>query len=572
MKKTRKKQSFGMISLRILILVTLALLFILLFLVWGMQENRKLAHQYIQDTAKLHVEQVNRNITQIDRELIVLLSKSKDIAALPDQLTPQNEEYYQTIRLIREQNSILKIRYDEVDRFYVYSQKAGVLISDEGTSFSQSAKSELNENLMLLLEEQEDSFNPRWMLLHTTDEDYIISHYTKNGKTIGCVIRVESIFKKLEEATENYHAIAFIEQTDGRILTSDESKNQYGENFLIQDDHNGQLYTYRLNGLGQISLYVLQDGGILENLLVMQIVLVLLLFVLLVICGFIAYSYYQRLLEPIKRFTAGLDELSEEWLKDESGKNSLTELEAANDKFKELLQKIQTLKIAVYEEELMKQKTQLEYTQEQIKPHFFLNCLSLIHVIADEANEKQILHITEILSDYMRYIFKDSGGMRTVAEELKHVRLYVEIQKLRYGENSFSYEEILDADADQHIVPSLLFQTLIENAIVHGFTTKQSIEISLYVTYERFEDEQYLYICVSDTGSGFSKEILEAIEQNAPIVYDGRKHIGLQNIRQRLALTYGRKATIKLSNMGEDFGAIIEIHIPLAQGPEGFLK
>lgn len=565
MKRTQKKQSFGMISFQISFLVILALLFILLFLVWGMQENRKLANQYVQDTAKLYVEQVNKNITQIDRELIVLLGKSKDIAALPDQMSPQEEEYYHTIRMIMEQNRVLKIRYDEVDHFYVYARKADVLISDVGTSFSQSAKSELNENLMQLLaeERQGDSFTTRWLLLHTAQEDYIISRYTKGDKTIGCIIHVDDIFRKLEEDTENYHAIAFIELNDGRILMSNDSKKQYSEDLLLKNDHNGQLYQYRLNGLGQISLYVLHEGGILENVLTMQIVLVVLVFVLLVICVIIAYSYYQRLLEPIKRFTAGLDDLSDEWLRDESGKSSLIELEAANDKFKELLQKIQTLKIAVYEEELMKQKALLEYTQEQIKPHFFLNCLSLIHVIADEANENQILKITEILSDYMRYIFKDSGGMRTVAEELKHVRLYVEIQKLRYGENSFSYGEILEEEVNQCVVPSLLFQTLIENTIVHGFTVNQPIEISLYVTYECYEDEKYLYICVSDTGTGFSKEILEAIEQNTPIIYNGRKHIGLQNICQRLALTYGKSATMKLSNMDEGFGAVVEIHIPV---------
>ncbi|MDL2232567.1 histidine kinase [Ruminococcaceae bacterium OttesenSCG-928-L11] len=563
----KKKQSLRAVSLRIVIPVTLALAAILVFLSWGVQENRRLANRYIQDTAQLYVDQINKTLYQISNEMIVLLRTDKDIAAIPTELGPRDGTYYQMINNIKEQNNILKIRYDEIRSFFVYGQEADLYIDTEGTSFRESAKSEFNTLLtgILLEEVARNTIVPHWQLLETSTDHYIVGWYAKDKKAIGCIMRVEDIWLKLEAATESYQAIPFMELEDGRILMSERSKGIYGEDFLTNSRYRGQIYHYQIGNLGQLQLYILPDGGIMENLLNMQMVLALFVFVLLMICGVVVYFYNRQIMEPMKRFVAGLNELDEEQMLHDNGANSLLELEAASDKFKELLRKIQSLKIAIYEEELLKQKTELEFAQGQIKPHFFLNCLSLIHGIADTVGQKQILHITEVLSNYMRYIFRDSGGKRLLSEELEHVRLFLTIQKLRYGEESFSFVEFLDEAVEQALIPSLLLQTLVENAFVHALTMDHAVEISLYATTEHYDDGQYLYISISDTGKGFTKEVLQALEEDTAIVYDGRTHVGLQNARRRLQLLYGKRASIAFSNMDEGFGAVVEVRIPWDQ-------
>lgn len=564
--KNDKKQSLKSVSIRILLPLSLILAGLLFFLVWGTLESRKLADKYIQDTARLYVEQINKNIFQINKELIVLINKDKDIAALPAQLAPQDGKYYKNLFNIREQNGILKIRYDTVQSFYVYVRSADVLITDEGMSFHDSLKSTFNAQLMTLLYENAaaDSMNPQWVLMNIDGGNYIVSYYVKRGKAIGCIMQIEEIFKTLSEATESYQVIPFMEQSDGEIIMSDKAFKTYGEEILAGGRKNSRIYAYQLGNLGQVSMYVLPDGGVLENILDRQILLVILIFILLFICVLVGHSYNRRVMEPMKRFVDGLDEINEQQMLNENGNNSLLELEAASDRFRDLLRKIQSLKIAIYEEELMKQQAELEYAIEQTRPHFFLNCLSLIHGIADKSDEKQIIYITEILSDYMRYLFKDSGGRRCVEEELTHVQRYIEIQKLRYGEDAFAFEVIMDEDINDCEIPSLLLQTLVENAVVHEVTLDCAIEISLYLTYETYEDGKYLYICVSDTGKGFTKEVLEAIDKDSPIVYHGRKHVGLQNLRRRLILMYGKQAKITFSNMDEGFGAVVEVRIPLS--------
>ena len=94
------------------------------------------------------------------------------------------------------------------------------------------------------------------------------------------------------------------------------------------------------------------------------------------------------------------------------------ELESANEQFRNLVRKIQALKITIYEKELNEKQIELEFAQEQIRPHFFLNCISLIHGIADNKGETDIVTITSILSDYIRYIYKGSQVLRPLSEEI----------------------------------------------------------------------------------------------------------------------------------------------------------
>lgn len=414
-------------------------------------------------------------------------------------------EYYATLMEIKDENAVLKARFSETSTFYVYGHDADVLITDTGITYSSSPKLPMQKSLMEFLQNlsADDVRGIRWSLLHVEEEDYIISWYTKKGRSAGCIMRLNNIF----------------------------------------------------------NMYLL-SGGILERILNMQVIFVLLIIVLMTVCILEIYSYYQRVMEPLRRFTEGLDELQEEQMLNEDGSNNLLELESANSRFKDLLRKIQSLKIAIYERELNEQRVELEYTQEQILPYFFLNCLSLIHGIADIKGEKEILGITESLSEYMQYIFKDSGKIRMIGEELEHIRAYAQIQKLRYGDEAFSFEIIADGDVDECQIPSLLIPTLVENAFVHGVTLDSHIEISLYITIEHYGENELLYICVSDTGKGFSTDVLKAIEDDTPIIYNGRKHVGLQNIRRRLALIYGEKANIVFSNMDADYGAVVELRIP----------
>lgn len=86
----------------------------------------------------------------------------------------------------------------------------------------------------------------------------------------------------------------------------------------------------------------------------------------------------------------------------------------------------------------------------------------------------------------------------------------------------------------------------------------------MYLALEEHEDGKYMYVTLSDTGKGFP-EVLGALEEGKNIVYDGRRHVGLQNAVQRLRLMYKDKAQIHFSNMDDGFGAVTEIILPVEE-------
>ena len=565
--KQSKAKSLKAVSIRILFPVCIGLIGLLGCLIWGLTENRRLVDWYIRDTVKIHVDSINKNMSQIGTELIFLLGRDEDISDIPSRMSPEDGKYYGLQRRIVEQNRILKIRYPEVQTFYVYGRQADVLITDAGTVFSTSEKSGQNERLMTFLHEnsKNDTINTHWQLMESENEAYIISWYVKNQKAMGCVIRLDAIFDKMQEVSRQYEILPFVKGGDGRVIMPggvEEELRHRAENAKRR------IYAYQLGNVGKIFVYVLPKGILMNQVLVMQIFFVFLIGVLILLLFVEIYFYYLKVLEPIKAFADDLENADGEVILHENGENKLVELEVVSGRFKELLRKIQMLKIQIYEKELLEKETELEYMQEQIKPHFFLNCLSLIHGMADVKKEYQIVHITEVLSEYMRYIFKENGRMRSLSEEMKHVSDYVEIQKIRYGDDSFQFEAISDGVGKDVKIPALILQMLVENAIVHGVTLDGGIEISLYITKECYKEKECLYICMSDTGKGFSEEVLSAIEENRPVVYGGRKHVGLLNIKRRLALLYGDEAEIIFSNMKPGEGAIVEIRIPLREEVE----
>lgn len=562
MQKSRKKtEKLRTLGVKVLLPVFLAMFGFLGCLALGLKETRKLAEQYTRDTAGLYVEQINNDIFQINNELIQVLEKS-DIQEMPEYFDSSMQEYYGLIENIKSQNKLLKIRYKEVQNFFVYAKKPDVLIGDNGTVFSSSQVDGFLEELRNFSREAADKNYgvTSWSFLREREDTYVVGWYAKQEKVIGCVMNLETIFSLLEKMTKHYEVIPFMKMTNGEIICSDKVSDSIEKK--VRGLEKTEYYEYQLGTVGKMCVYVISNDGILETVLKVQAVLVVLVIVLLIFCILFAIRYYRSLMEPLSHFVEGILNMQEEQLLNENGENNIVELEAVSNRFRMLLRKIQSLKISIYEKELKEKEAELEYMQEQIRPHFFLNCLSLIHGIADKQGEKEIVYIAKVLSEYMRYNYRESGKERNLHEEIEHVKKYIEIQKLRYGEEAFQFEVIEEDVGEDVKIPSLILQTLVENSVVHGVSLDGLVKISLYITMETYGEKKYLYICVSDTGRGFSQETLDALAEDKPIVYGGRKHVGLQNIKRRLELLYGDAGEMVVQNMSDDYGAVVEIRIP----------
>lgn len=263
-------------SLRLGTPVFLVLMGFVVCLLWGVGENRKLADKYIADTAKLYVDQINRDMSQINSELIYLLDSDSNIKEIPDQITSTDAQYYEMEQTLRERNRVLKIRYHEIQTFFVYGQKANVLITDSGTMFTESkGMTTLNQMLMSYLQimTSKDSISTQWTVITFGDDDYIVGWYAKNKKVIGCVINLNLIFRTIRAKTEEYDVIPFMVDARGRVMTQADTSEKYKNEIIDfskageKKEKNAMVYSYQLGTVGKINFMVLPGGGILENVL-----------------------------------------------------------------------------------------------------------------------------------------------------------------------------------------------------------------------------------------------------------------------------------------------------------------
>lgn len=561
-----KQFSLRKIVFSILLIVMLLLSCLAGTLLVSAHQNRKLVNQYVSETVELYANQLRKEIDVMRVELMNLLDAEGATHELPDVFDSSNSKAIQTLKKISEQLRIQAIWHDVVYGYFEYISTADALITSTGTKFSSSIRSPQEEFLMNYFPER---MNDRQHSLYhdfveIEDETYLLTWYMKGKKIAGNLIPLERIFENLESCTKEYKILPY-------IVDSNEQSNifpQGASDKEIKEFEQGKvkqanIYHYTIGGLGDLCIYVVPGNGVLQTVSRWEVILIIMLVICILVCAAVVSIYVRHILFPLQNFVNSLDELDTDTYLHDNSSNNLLELESANEQFRNLIRKIQALKITIYEKELNEKQIELEFAQEQIRPHFFLNCISLIHGIADNKGETDIVTITSILSDYVRYIYKGSQVLRPLREEIAHVDNYISIQRFRYGEDYFQFDCMVDEGLEEIEIPVLLLQTLVENSFSHGLTPERKGEISLYITKERHNNIECLYICVSDNGKGFSSEVLEKIKNNGKIYYNNRRHVGLQNIKKRLNLIYGEQAAFHLSNMDENFGAISEVWIPL---------
>lgn len=229
-----------------------------------------------------------------------------------------------------------------------------------------------------------------------------------------------------------------------------------------------------------------------------------------------------------------------------------------------LLNNMQQLMLRESNAQLMKKQAEFDALQSQINPHFLYNTLDCIRGQAVRYGIGNIEVMTRALSKLFRYSISNHNATVTLEEELNNVESYLLIQQMRFN-NKFVKEAYIDDDARDCIIPKLIIQPIIENAIHHGLETKIGrglLVIRAYIT------EQRLIINVKDDGCGISQPRLEiinaALESNSPIENSetNKISVGLMNVNSRIKLTYGNMYGLNVYST-QDIGTDVQLNLPL---------
>ena len=196
-------------------------------------------------------------------------------------------------------------------------------------------------------------------------------------------------------------------------------------------------------------------------------------------------------------------------------------------------------------------QAQLKMLRYQLNPHFLFNTLNAIStLILDGSNKTANLAVTR-LSDFLRYTLDNDPMSRvTLGSELDALDLYLEIEKVRFGDRLI-IEKDIDERATKALVPSLILQPLIENAIKYAISPMEeggALRITARV------QQSTLILQLSDTGPGLGNG------------NNGQKSsgVGLKNTRERLQQLYGDAQAFTLAP-NEPTGLTITINIPFEE-------
>lgn len=209
----------------------------------------------------------------------------------------------------------------------------------------------------------------------------------------------------------------------------------------------------------------------------------------------------------------------------------------------------------------------------QIDPHFIYNTMNIINIMARNGEDESIIEINSALIKILRErLSVKLSALHTIEEEIDTLEQYKLIMRYRFSDYINTYISVAP-ELLQMMIPKNILQPLVENAFYHGYDV-QNAGKPLDVDVMIYSQDHDLVIEISDNGRGMSQERLRLIQENSTDLYrDEKPHIGIDNVRQRIAYLYGERASMQISselNMGTNIVIILPLQSDECEGSVGY--
>ena len=500
-------------------------------------KNQNIVH--LRSSIEIYADSVNEKLHSVERFMYSTITHNESLEKLNHVQTFL--EYQENLKKV--QTSFTEFEYQNETHmtFLLETDSTDYFINVSNLYIPYEDYLLLKSNLKSL---RSDISDRKWKNVTTKNSEYLVKSVHYEGKIIYAVISSEDILKPLKKLNIG---------NNGK-LSLKEPNNIPSENYLIHAQNEKTHLPF--------DIYVLVDyAEVFRNITLLEVFLSAVPIIITILSIIIILYIRQWMIKPITRLTERLSQLGDSIPPSEFFiSEGILEIDKANDKLNKVIFDMQELKIREYHSQLELKKIELNYLKNQIRPHFYLNMLSMIHSMLQTKNYKEIEELTILTSNYLRHLFMANQDFSELKDEVQHIKDYLEIQRIRYG-NSIYFSLDYNSDLQNTLVPSLLLQTFIENTIKHGFSFQDLFTILLSIKKVKTENSDYIQICIEDNGPGFSEEILSKLNQKQSLITEDGHHIGITNTIERLNLLYPNDYTITFEN-NEEGGAKILLLIP----------
>ena len=500
-------------------------------------KNQNIVH--LRSSIEIYADSVNEKLHSVERFMYSTITHNESLEKLNHVQTFL--EYQENLKKV--QTSFAEFEYQNETHmtFLLETDSTEHFINVSNLYIPYEDYLLLKTNLKSL---RSDISDRKWKNVTTKNSEYLVKSVHYEGKIIYAVISSEDILKPLRKLNIG---------NNGK-LSLKEPNNIPSENYLIHAQNEKTHLPF--------DIYVLVDyAEVFRNITLLEVFLSAVPIIITILSIIIILYIRQWMIKPITRLTERLSQLGDSIPPSEFFiSEGILEIDKANDKLNKVIFDMQELKIREYHSQLELKKIELNYLKNQIRPHFYLNMLSMIHSMLQTKNYKEIEDLTILTSNYLRHLFMANQDFSELKDEVQHIKDYLEIQRIRYG-NSIYFSLDYNSELQNTLVPSLLLQTFIENTIKHGFSFQDLFTILLSIKKVKTENSDYIQICIEDNGPGFSEEILSKLNQKQSLITEDGHHIGITNTIERLNLLYPNDYSIAFEN-NEEGGAKILLLIP----------
>lgn len=228
--------------------------------------------------------------------------------------------------------------------------------------------------------------------------------------------------------------------------------------------------------------------------------------------------------------------------------------------YNQMLARNRLLIDTIYTKEIHLKDAEIKALHAQINPHFLYNTLDCINSLISCGDKESSQKAVSCLVDIMRMSIK-GADIIPIRDDLHCLNEYLFIQKCRFGSRILFLIDIPESILD-YMIPKLVLQPLVENAINHGLHNK--LEGGMLGVWGQ-EESDAVVLFVKDNGTGIQQEIIDRVasapQKNHNIYFSEKGGIGVMNIQSRIQLLYGPEYGIQIRNI-ESGGTSVCIRLP----------
>lgn len=270
---------------------------------------------------------------------------------------------------------------------------------------------------------------------------------------------------------------------------------------------------------------------------------------------------YKYLLKPLQKLRKEMVKLKTGNFNISLSVDSKDEIGEISNGFLRMIEQLKDTINDVYVGKIKQRESELTALQAQINPHFLYNTLDSIHWLAVKKKNYDVSEQIEALAEIFRHVLNNGQPFVTIRQELDFLESYMFLQQRKYG-NRIKLRMEVDSALLGCIIPKLVLQPLVENAIVHGL---ENIVEGGIIELKIAKVAEGVRLIVSDNGSGTDEMIIRQMMRND---HDSKHVFALKNIDDRIKLNYGQGFGLTFnSKIGT--GTRVEVLIPQSDDMNG---